>query len=326
MPNRNPLQAAGLLFLVLAWGGCDIPSPPPVVTITEAQSKFSKICRDEFKYSPLTRTVGNTVWIYFPMDEELLTLKPSPDGPKSSDQAKEKPSLRFLDVKFDMRTIHVRFDIANAKQYAQDPGYQFAYPEHWQQKQQNLLSAVVRAYGDVGEIPGDLEFKDKRKDGTHNDLVNAYVKPDKAPDFFVIVFADMKNGMEMKNITNFTDLKNAFSPTVPLAQEEFTMRFLSEVYGNAAVVDDRLGRHLDWTAVDWRDFLSRQIKQRINFKFTQSDFPPSADADFEELILKAVSASVAPYQFEDFDSVKLTDMNTGRDVIITKAQLATFKE
>jgi hypothetical protein len=61
---------------------------------------------------------------------------------------------------------------------------------------------------------------------------------------------------------------------------------------------------------------------RVTFKYQQSAFPPSADTRSE--LLRIAADTVAAYDFTDFTSVKLRDLDTGAAFVTPRADLADY--
>ncbi len=277
-------------LLVAGLYGCGNP-PPTITNWSEADKQYLKICKEEFKYDVVLKSVGGTVWIYLPMKESVLLFKAGSTGGESPTP---KPLVQFLESKFLNNNFSVEYDMTPVKTKQKDLGYQSAYSEEFQKKQNNLLNTIMRAYFDV-------------KDG---------------PEFFVVVMADIVNGIEFKAVVNAVDFKKAMSNPPALSPEEYGNRYISEITGNEATIGDTTGKHLDFKEVAWTDFLARQIQNRIYQKYQHSSFPPSEDNEDE--ILQIINTTLSTYQFTNFNSIKLRDLHNGKDYIFDKSQLGTF--
>jgi len=126
------------------------------------------------------------------------------------------------------------------------------------------------------------------------------------PDFFVIVGADIVNGLEAQVLFNFEDLKRAY--TDQSFYGEYAKRVISEQpYGNIEIIGDKKGNHVKYKSLSWPEFLAKQMVFRVNFKYQRSSFPPSNDTRLELLTIAA--DTVSAYQFKDFASIELQDLN-----------------
>ncbi len=313
-----------LLFCVVSnLSGCFRTPPPPIGSRAAAQEELIRICREEYKYDIVVKQTNQTVWIYVPLKDNIIDFKAAPKSPFIS-TAKKTWSIQRLESVYKDKTFVIDYDIAPTKKYQKDSGYQTTYSEEYNEKQRHLISAITRAYFDVGTVPGDVTYADAQKNKTHSDLVNAYVKTDAPPEFFVVVYADIKRGIITKTISFFDDMKRALSNPPDITSEEYAKRYLYEIAGDEAFIGDQTGEHLKIEEIHLPDFLAKQIANRINFQFLQSSFPPSEDIEKE--ILTIVAETTRLYKFNDFTAVKLRDQLNDKEYLFDKSQLATFSK
>jgi len=326
MRSGNFFAAAFLSLGLLVLTGCFKALPPPNHTRSTADTKFIKICTEEFKLPVVIQPLKTTVWVYLPLTERLFDYQASPKkkSPALEQPVQEKRAINLLEAEFKDPIFSISYDISKTKKYSKDLGYGSAYSDKYQKTQRDILTAAYRAYADIETVPGDIEFpNDYERDLRHRDLVRAYVKTDKPPDFLVLVIADITRGIETKMIINFGDLLRG--TTDGSFYEEYSRRIVNvEPLGDTAIIDDRAGTHLNLTDVDWPEFLAKQMMGRIRFKYEQSDFPPQ-DVDANE-ILKLIHATVSAYSFDKFTGVELHDLGQKKDMSLRKEQLATFGE
>ncbi len=289
-----------IYFCVLSiLGGCAAP-PAPSRKLSDAEKKLIEICKNEYKFDVVLKSLDNTVWIYLPKTESFLDLKANEKGAQSSSEPKESVSIKFLDGNFTDRTFKLEYDIGPVKTYAKDYGFSTQFNEQYQKDQRNILTAVYRAFSDLRvsdpNAPTDV----------------------KAPNFFIIVIADITKGIEARIIFYFKDLLRGMSD--PLFQEEYTKRFISDYpSGNQAIIGDKEGTHLNVEELTWPNFLIKQILYRIQYKYQRSAFPPSAETEME--VLKVIKETLEAYQFEDFNTVELRDLGNTSLKRVEKSQL-----
>jgi len=279
-----------LFFLPLFFLGCSQPKPVKTIPLTEAHQKFLQLCKDEYHLDLKLIPFENTVWIYLPLDKTFMELKANPDGPKTSDVPKETRQINFLDGKFEDQTFKITYDISTGRSYSKEYGYGNTYSEEYQNKQRDILTAIQRVY-------------------TQTDTTNQ--KPpaqDKVPDFFIIVAADIADGIETQMIVNSQDLKRVL--TDAFFQEEYVKRAIMDYpTGGKDIIGDREGKHLRPYDLSWGEFLAKQIVHRIRTKYERSAFPPIDEDKME--ILKIVKEAVNAYTFTDYTNVELKDLNHG---------------
>jgi len=238
------------------------------------------------------------MWIYLPLDKNFLQMKATPMGPLSSDQASTSLSIKFLEGWFADERFNLKFDIAPSKGYAKDFGYASKFSEQFQTAQRQVLSAISRIYSPLSQSSNT-----------------------EVPDFFIIVLADIKNGLEARVLLNFEDLKRAYVDQS--FHGEYAKRVISEQpTGNANLIGDKEGRSINYKDMLWPEFLAKQMVFRINFKYQRSSFPPSNDTQKE--LLNIAADTVAAYNFTDFESIKLIDLNTKSSFSVSPQDLAFY--
>ncbi|MBU4333283.1 MAG: hypothetical protein KKD07_02455, partial [Candidatus Omnitrophica bacterium] len=297
------ITACSLLF------GCSKIVPSQGVTMSAAHTKFLKTCHEDLKYKVKTKLVGKTMWIYVPIEERIIDVKATDKGPFKSSEAEEKITARYIDAEFSEDAINVEYDIAMSKGYGKSYGYSQAYTEEYSKVQNNVLMALKDSFFDVGNIAGDIEFENAQKDQSHKKLVSSYVKTDKPPAFFVVTISNITKGLEIEIMLNFEDYKKAMSPNPIIPYEEYTKRYITEIRGNTDIISDNEGKHIAYRDITMQEFLGKQIINRVNFKYTRSDFPPGDDTVKE--LLAIIATTVRLYDFKDFLSVNLKDLVTG---------------
>mgnify|MGYP001619914612 CR=1 FL=1 len=55
-------------------GGCTA-QPLPSRKLSDAEKKLIEICKNEYKFDVVLKSLDNTVWIYLPKTESFLDLK-----------------------------------------------------------------------------------------------------------------------------------------------------------------------------------------------------------------------------------------------------------
>lgn len=293
--------------------------PSQGITIPQAVQKFRKICKEELHINPVIKQIQDTLWIYVPIKKDLLEFKASKNGPQNPNEAKTKISIRFLDTVFKDNGFYITYDIARIKTYARDYGYSSVYSDYYQNLHRGVFSAMQRSLLGVGEISGDIKFKDIKKQNTHKRLINTYIKTDIPPLFIVVVIADIKTGIELESMFYFNDLKRAYSITANISGAEYMKRYISDLRGNINIIGDEKGKHLNYRQITMGEFLAKQIANRIRFKYERSQFPPSANTKKE--ILQIVKTTVNIYKFTKFQTVTLKDLKTNQIYSISKQDL-----
>jgi hypothetical protein len=269
-------------FLFLFLSGC---AKPTIQTIapSEAEKTFIRICKDDYQQDVLTKQTGETLWIYVPVKFPLVDYKSTDPMFTSFMSQLKKFSVQFIDGKFEAGTINVDYDISPSKTYSKDRGFTSIYTEEFKKAQRDLYTAIYRSFADSASTPDR-----------------------KAPQFFVIVLADIVKGLEFESIVYWQDLNRAFSNPPDLTQEEYAKRYVSDLRGNTNIVGDTTGTHLQYRDITFGEFLTKQIINRINFKFQQSDFTPTDNITDE--IITIIRETTQAYQFSGFQTIKLHNL------------------
>jgi len=284
-----------IVLAVFAFTGCQKPPDnQPPVTASEAQQKFVNTLRNEHKLNVSAFQAGTTMWIYLPMEEDLVDYH----GAKRSEDERQKKQFVINTFEGNKKDTAYRFmfDITDGIKTQKDPGYK-----------SDATEAFVRnrtlIYGTINETFADLD-------------------KDKAPEFIAILIANIKKGIAYKTVFNFSDYIKYRSEVIPF--EEYNMRELSELYGDERLIGDKTGKSLDLKPVEWAWFLVEQIKNRVNFKFLRSDFPPEGDIVIE--ISGIIANTFRYYDHKDFTLVILKDIRDKKSYQYDPQQLASFHE
>lgn len=285
MPLRKNLSFVFLIAFVWAnFCGCALQDTS--YTPSDAEQKLITTLQDEFHYRPVVKSVGKTLWIYLAGRRDIFRFKASNDV---SQAPARKFTVVYLNGNFENKTFVLEYDIAPATKSERSNGLSTAYTEEFNQEYRNLLGAIAQVY----------------------------LNTQQPPDFIVIVFADIKNGIEVINTLCLEDFKKYQASALPY--EEYSLRVLSESKGNPKIINDDMGGHIAYGDVPWSDFLLRQIVKRILFKYQQSDFEPGEDTERE--LLTIARETLRLYNFEDFTAIKLHDLKEDVNRTIGREEL-----
>jgi hypothetical protein len=281
------------LLLVFALG-CGKSLPPPKVSLTEANSKFLESLKT-YQYKDVsTKVVGTTLWIYVPIEKNILEVKASREKIAVDDKVAIKPSVNYLEGTFVDGVFRFDYDISDTRSYKKSYGYASTYSEEYQRIQQNILTSIQNSYFDALE----------------------------KPDFVVLNISDVNNGIEMESIFYFKDLIQSLGMFASISQEEFLKRYVYDLRGSMNILQDKAGAHLNYRDVDMTDFLTKQIINRVNFKYQRSSFPPSSDSAKE--ILQIAAETMKNYDYQNFKSIELHNLADNSLQQTSKADLAKY--
>jgi len=285
-----------LLGSLAAAGGCASKKtaavhPAPI----DLQKKFETKCRKDYKLNIITRVTGKTFWIYAPTDKPLFDFaaeKPTPPDPLKKPA---KYHLLYINGTYKNNTYYFEYDV-------------------------------------VPKIKSDLQAEGIRNEGTdafnklYNNLFTVITEtlldPDLPVSFVVLSVTDIKKGIELRYTFFLEDFRMASAGGLPT--DEFEKRVLQEEKGSTNYIGDETGEHLEFNDIKMPDFLTKQMVNRIRFKFTQSDFPPQEN--YEEIIVGIIADTNRYYHFKDFKEVRTNDIRTHKRMIFVPKQLDFFGE
>jgi hypothetical protein len=323
-----------LCLLAASLTGCAKPpasAPKTPVTLTQAQEQFLKICKDELKYNVFVVPDGRSMWVYVPLKDGIVEFKPTSKNQAPKAPTDESWSITFLKTVFDheTKTFSVSYDIAMTKKYDQDVSYQNKFSEEYSTKQREVLTALTRAYFDVGSRTMKTSLtvgNDQVTVTPGNEAVDHVknnpmtpIKDELPPEFFVMIFADTKHGIGIKAINYFQDMKMALSNPPSISNEEYIKRYVYELFGEEEMIGDTTGARMKTEEIVLGDFLAKQIENRIKYQFVQSGFPPSGEVRDE--IWAIVAETFRLYEFKGVEKIKLIDLKSGQEASYDKSQL-----
>jgi len=275
------------LCMILFVSGCSKMEPPH--EFSSEEEKLISLLKDEHSLNAVVRIFDKTLWVYVATEDSFLNIAAT-DGPINSKQKTKKQTIHYLDVSYSFNTFIIEYDISPLESYQKSPGYSSAFSEKYQRDQQNVLSSILRSYG-----------------GSEN-----------APEFLVLVYADIKTGLEMHSAVAFKDMTRLSSDQT-FAEEYAKRAIVLLPTGGKDIIEDVEGKHVDFHDLDWPEFLSMQMKYRIEFKYTRSAFSPSDETKYE--LMKQAAHSLGSYEFNDYDAIQLKNIIDETEEYYQKAQI-----
>ena len=296
MHQPDPRLNVLLAICLIIGAGCSLLEKDKPYTPREAENKLAAFCQKEGNVTIQTRMVDKTQWVYLPTSESIFSIKPSPDTGSKPERKATPFALLSLDAVFTPeRKFSYTYDIVPDVLPGDASSYGINYSESYAKKKQLLYQGLQETFFNIKET--------------------------EAPQFLVIVIADITQGVATKNTLYLRDLKEFMTGAI---FEEYYMRELSEVIGNKNLIGDKNGNALTYETVTWSNFLTEQIKNRIRYKFTQSDFKPKVAPDRE--IITIAANAIRIYPFQDFTGLYLYNRREKKEQIFTKEELKAFEE
>lgn len=276
------------LLIIILLGGCGLKKEEPLYSKDEAEKKLIQVGKDEYGWDVNTNFTGNTLWIYIPYEHDIFKFKASRFAQMN------KFSVAFLKGNFEEQTFYLDYQIAPLLESEPDKGYTYSLTNEVSEDFHHLLNLIYRVY-----------FNAKQQ-----------------PEFYVVVMADITNGVEVIYTIYGLDLKKAYNNAVP--GQEYYKRILQEIRGSFLFINDKTGRHLTYEEVIFRQFLAKQIAHRIRIKFLSANF--KLQGTVEEEILRIISYCLRTYEFQDFSSVTLNNLSTREQITESRGALEEIKE
>ncbi len=272
----------GLLCLCLLLG-CAVPSEP-TYSVENLSQSLEKILQEEYHIPIVSKLTGQTLWIYLPVEEEIFI---------ESDNPQEYAKL---------------FEVKSTEGI--------------------LKEEILDVSYNIQEIPEAKEKQDKKFNPEVSDKINKVLRSvrrvlfslkhdSNGPKFFVIATSDIKNGIDIINITYIDDLRKAFYEII--SWTEYQHRSVEDIKLSPESIGDKEGKHIEFRDIDFKEFLVEQIQQRVRSKFSRPEVKKDADIDKE--VLKTIRNVLEIYKVDDFLLVSLKNTHTGNKITLSKAAI-----
>ena len=276
-----------LTAIIFSLNGCDLLLSKPTYTSENIAESLVKIARDEYRINLVSKLIGQTLWIYLPLEEDLFIDSDKPQ------ESVYRFDFKQADGMFKDKTLNFVYDIREIPETKESQSKKFN-PEAG--KKINKVLRCVRR----------VVFSLKRE-------ING-------PRFFTVVTADTKNGLELTDTTYIDDLKKVLYEMI--SWTEYQYRTVEEIKLAPEAIGDLEGWHLEFYDVNFERFLIDQIKQRLRVKFNRaSELPKAGSVDTEKEVLKSIRTVFEIYGFGDFLNLDMYDLASGKKTSFSKAKV-----
>jgi hypothetical protein len=287
-------------ILLIVFIGINLSCAPkkallPRLPLTDLQKNFETKCRKDYNLNIITRIVGKTFWIYAPTDKPLFDF--AAQSPSPPDPLKKTP-------KYDLLYINGSF---------KNNAFNFDY---------DVIPKVKSDLQNNGLTEKETDYFNKLYNNISTAITETLLDPHTPISFVAISITDIKKGIEARITFYLEDYRKASVGALP--EDEFIKRILQESKGSTDYIGDEIGEHLEYNDISLPEFLTKQMVNRIRFKFTQSDFPPQEN--HEEAIVGIIADTTRYYLFKDFTEVRTNDIRTQKKMIFSPKQLDFFGE
>ena len=282
--------ALSLLFTASLLAGC---SSPPLASYSKeyVQNAIHNAAAQEYRIDCRARFAGDTLWIYLPVEDIFIPAKGKPQKNLelfTVDYCKANYAAKGLD---DTITLEYLVKPVHEKQISNPP---YQYNKEVSERISKLSKVALRVLHDTG-----------------------YSQQEKVR-FLCMVVADIKNGFEIKEIMYYPDLKKLSYGIMD--SYEYTHRTIQD-YNVAPqqIIGDRKGMHLDWKEITMREFILKQIEQRVRLKFRKPEVKQDKDID-KEIVATAIY-TIRNYNFRNFDRMEFDNLLSNTKIVLTRKQV-----
>jgi len=272
-----------LYFLSLLFLGCTSNTEPTYIKENIADS-IREICEAEYKLQIKTKLVGQTVWVYLPVED---FIKESEKPQKYS----EKFEIGLLENRFSNDSLQLEYSIKSI-------------PETEKTQQAEYNKSVLEKISNVWKVLYRVILSMDRN------------RPD-IPKFYCVITADIKNGLERIDIFYYQDLKKYLYQFI--SWDEYQHRAIQDFVQSEEILADTYGLHVKYKDMTWEDFLTAQIKQRIRLKFQKPEV--GQDVDIDKEILKVIVYTLKTYDYRDFRNVEVTNLLTNNKITLNQGAI-----
>ncbi|MCM8789634.1 MAG: hypothetical protein NC916_01245 [Candidatus Omnitrophica bacterium] len=277
---KNLAKTGLSLLLPLFFLSCSFSTVPTYLKKDSAEA-IQNICQKEYNLRVKSKLVGQTLWVYIPV-ENLLEKADKPE------KFTEKFDVALNEAKLKGGLLEVNYDIK-------------AIPEVEKLQEVKYNKKLLEKINNVMGVLRRVIFSMER---------TAY-----CPKFFCIVTADVANGLEMREVFYYLDVKKVFYQFISIT--EYQHRHLQDIDIVPQAIGDMEGSHIDYRDITLAEFIAGQIKHRIKLKFQKPEVGPTADIDKE--VLKIIVNTIKIYDFRDFYELRVNVTNSGKTLVLNQA-------
>lgn len=280
LAKRGPLLNL-LLILLFFIPACQPRTKPDGFQKEDIPQAISDTSKKEHNLEVSSKLVGQTLWVYLPL-ENLFEKAKTP----------KKRTVRFSADKnscqFENNFFNLDFLIK-------------AVPETEQLQEYEPNKKVMENLNNVWTVIRRMLFSMDRSKA-------------KEPNFIFLTASDIKNGIEIRQLSYYLDLKKLSYGFISV--EEYQHRVIQETDFLPEIIGDKEGRHLKYYDVPLTEFIAKQIKSRVDAKFLGPEV--QQNADIEKEIIKACSLTIRIYDFKGLDGVVINNLATNNRTLLNQ--------
>lgn len=278
-----------ILIVIFLSCGCSSNIKTPKYTIETAPAAIQEIVQKEYHFDIKAALFGETLWIYLPVEDILVP----PEKPK-------KYTEKFIfgdketNAKLQKSKLIVMY-LAKVNPDQKEKNQEFEFNKK-----------IIEKISDVWMVIRRILFSIDRENS-------------KEPQFICMVISDIKNGIDVRELSYYPDLKKVSYGYI--SPGEYQHRTVQEYEPVMEAIGDKEGRHLKYYNLTLKNFITKQIRHRIELKFKTPEAEQNADIDEE--VRKTTALTLRIYNFDDFDEAEMYNLVTGKKSLYNKNAIET---
>jgi len=295
MKSRQSLKNSAktvlkLFYIAVLIAGCSSPAAP-TYTKESVENSIQDTAKKEHNLDCRVRISGGTLWVYVPVKDIFSPLE-------KPEKSLERFALDYNKVEYNEGgakdgTLSLGYLVRPIEE-KKAPGFPYQYNK-----------AVWDGIGNINRIALRI---------LHD---SGYSRNEKIK-FYCLVTADIKNGFEIKQIMYYPDFKKLYYFLID--SHEYQHRTIQDYNVQPQeIIGDKEGRHLLWEDISMRDFILKQIEQRVRLKFLKPEVERTSNIDKE--ITKAAIHTIKTYGFKDFTRLELDNLSNNKKIVLTKEEV-----
>lgn len=263
--------------------GCS-SSTVPTYSKSEVDKSIQKVLLDEYKLEVKTRLVGQTLWIYIPL-EDLF------EKAKKPEKYPERFQISENENEFKYGLLKLNYLIRAVPETEKTQDYKF---------NKKAMENITNVWEVLRRVIFSMDKK--TRDGIK---------------FYCLVAADIKNGFEIKELIYYQDMFKVTYRFISPGEYQHRVSYDSGVSVN--IIGDKEGKHLEYKDISLDEFVAYQIKHRINLKFQKPEVKHNVDIDKE--IAKIIIETLKIYDFKDIDTAELNNLLTNNKMTLNRGEI-----
>ncbi len=277
------LLIVGALFL----SGCSYSTKPTYLK-ENLEESIRDVCKKEYNINASVTLAGSTLYIYVPMQDIF--------------EKTDKPE-KYTE----------KFQIDENKTDIQDQSFVLKYqikpiPEQEKTQDVKFTKKAIETSSNVWKVLRRVLFSmDRSKESE--------------PEFYYLIFADIKNGIKSEELIYYLDLKKVSYDFISWG--EYQHRSIQKVEMAPELIGDTTGAKINYKDITMKDFIAMQIQNRIKLKFQKPEVSTNANIDNE--IIKIIALTTKIYDFKEFSDAELENLETkGKTLLSRRAILEKY--